>query len=46
MCFVQMPSSLDASVFHTFISLSVQVKIQILPVITTYEILFYLFINL
>lgn len=46
MCFVQMPSSLDASVFRTFISLSVQVKIQILPVITTYEILFYLFFNL
>jgi hypothetical protein len=36
-----MPSSLDASVFRMFISLTVQVKIQILPVITTYEIFFF-----
>lgn len=38
-----MPSSLDASVFRMFISFTVQVKIQILPVITTYEIFFCLF---
>lgn len=37
-----MPSSLDAGVFHLFISLTMQDKIQILPVITyTWDFLWY-----